>query len=57
MLHFGESNDAIQNVNDAPIYSVSGGILNILEGDVFVCFQFGEDNKMYGLGSASDEQV
>lgn len=54
---FGEQNDAIQNVNDNPLYSVSGGLLNVLEGDIFTCFQFGEDNKMYGLGSASDEQV
>ena len=54
---FGEQNDAIQNVNDGPISSVSGGFFNILEGDIFACFQFGEDNKMYGLGSAPDEQV
>ncbi|KKM61172.1 hypothetical protein LCGC14_1534330 [marine sediment metagenome] len=54
---FGEQNDAIQNVNDAPNNSVSGGLFNVLEGDIFACFQFGEDNKMYGLGSAPDEQV
>ena len=54
---FGGQNDILQNVNDAPYYSVSGGILNVLEGDIFACFQFGEDNKMYGLGSTPDEQV
>ena len=53
---FGEQNDVIQNVNDYPTYVVSGGILNEIDGDVFVCFQWGEDNKMYGLGSAGSEQ-
>ena len=52
-----EQNDAIQTVNDYPSYSASIGLFNILEGDIFVCFQFGEDNKMYGLGSAADEEV
>ena len=53
----GEQNDALQTVNDYPAYSFTGGIFNILEGDIFACFQFGEDNKMYGLGSAADEEV
>jgi hypothetical protein len=54
---FGEQNSIIQTENDYPTYSICGGILNEQEGDIFVAFQWGEENRMYGLGSAPNEEV
>ena len=53
----GEQNDQLENVNDYPTYCWQGGILNVMEGDCFVAWQFGERNLMFGLGSAGDEMV
>lgn len=53
----GEGNDVIENVHDYPTYCVSLGILNTLEGNTFNCFQWGESNKMYALGSVANEIV
>lgn len=54
---WGEQNEQLENVNDYPTYCTQGGILNIAIGNVFGCYQFGEDNKMFSLGSVGAEIV
>ncbi len=52
-----EANDIVSNVNDQPTYSGSIGILNLIEGDVFDSYQFGENNAMIGLGIGGWDSV
>ena len=52
-----EANEIITNVNNYPVYSGSIGISNLLEGDIFNCYQFGESNKMIGLGAGGFDDV
>ena len=54
---FIEGNDIVANVNDNPTYSGSIGILNLIEGDVFDSYQFGESNKMIGLGTGGNDDI
>lgn len=50
----GEGNDFVSNSNDYPTYDLQIGILNWQEGDCFLCFQEGESNNIYGVGSSGD---
>ena len=54
---FVEGNDVVANINASPTYSGPIGILNLIEGDVFNSYQFGESNKMIGLGAGGNDQV
>ncbi len=55
VFSFLEQNDFISNANDYPTYTGSFGILNVQEGDVWYVFQFGEANKVYGLGTPGEQ--
>lgn len=50
----GEANDLIENVNDNPTYSGAIGVLNQMEGDVYISFMGGEENDLFGTGSPAD---
>ncbi len=52
-----EANDIVANVHDNPTYSGSIGILNLIEGDVFDSYQFGESNTMIGLGAGGSDDI
>lgn len=52
---FGEINELIENIHDYPTYSGSFGAGNIMEGDMFYAFQFGDDNKVHGTGPAGGD--
>lgn len=47
---FGEDNTFWENANDYVAYSGMYGIDLEMEGDVWLCHQFGEQNRFYGLG-------
>lgn len=52
---FIEDNRLIATATQEPWYSIQGGISNDLVGDTFLCFQFGEQNKMFGTGGAGSQ--
>ncbi len=52
-----DSNRIIKNVEDGPVYSGTIGISCLIEGDVWLSFQFGEQNEMIGSGVGADDTV
>ena len=51
----GEANSLIETVNDHPTYTGTFGRANIEEGDIWYVFQFGDENKVYGLGTPGEQ--
>lgn len=50
---FIEGNDLLIAGTDAPTYCATGGVLNLMEGDLYGCFQWGESNEMVNAGGVN----
>jgi hypothetical protein len=48
VIMMGEANDMWDNAVDYPTYTLTGGVLNRTEGDVWLYFQWGEGNYILG---------
>ncbi|KON33818.1 hypothetical protein AC477_01125 [miscellaneous Crenarchaeota group-1 archaeon SG8-32-1] len=52
---FNEGNDLVYLGTQDPWYDFQAGILNEMQGDCFVCYQWGEDNLMIGIGGSGTQ--